>query len=846
MKIDRVVIEDLLAFMFSNIKKMDLTTESLVQVIIGANGSGKTSLLAEINPLPAVRSNYGPEGKKTIYITHKGSEYVLTSDFKNSSGAHSFVKDGVELNDSGTTGVQEDLVKEHLGYTKMTDMILTNKHKFVKLAPAARRQLIMTISPFQLGHLLDKHKAVMSKLKACKNNLTMLYERKALLESEMLDPSVVEHMLAEKQGLTKEYDLAVEFGHRISEALRGIRIEEHGDIASSLTRFQENALKIRRHAPLWRDVPRENADEHLLKVTEDIAAKSATLVSLYEQIKSTLEEVARLEHHLNEIKANANAHGLDDEIKALTEEVKVLEKHVSLSPYPRASMDGLEPVLDRLQELVHAFVGCDVTLIPYATIVRKENHVKRWYWIADRLRAERNKIQDRLAELRGLMKDEIGSVPIDKCAQYQCPLYLNWASSSKKLRDEQEHLNAAIDRLDRRLKRIARYLEVQGEKLQRLHQYVPKIQDIVSLLNEHPYLKSALGSKTLLDTLQNNPLVIYKRAFNEYRASVRAYQLSDAKELLLKRLDEKARLAKTDASEQDLVDRLLKEKTGVYQDLMRKRVLLEGSLNDLGGYKKRISDYLGSLKYLSNSKDELNRLSDTAMKKYEHDILKGVLGVLTSFKKEAMERLVGIDRILKEQDLLKARYDNEVIGQIESIEKEKEEYEQLEAALSPNSGIPHQYTVRYLNAVIQSMNLYISYVFSYPFGIVPLDPNAPVDFKFKAFAKDVLVPEISECSEAQEEILNVAFTFATVKHLKLTDYPAHLDEVGRTFDPHHKQQLLTLIRLLLDESTISQLFLINHHAVVSGGLANADVLVVNDMNVMVPSVYNQHVSMEYR
>src|SRR5690606_11208435 len=86
-------------------------TES-IQQILGTNGSGKTTILSSLNPLPADHKDFDKGGFKKIWISHRGSMYECISDFSHGN-KHTFIKDGVILNDLGTAKVQLELVKEH-------------------------------------------------------------------------------------------------------------------------------------------------------------------------------------------------------------------------------------------------------------------------------------------------------------------------------------------------------------------------------------------------------------------------------------------------------------------------------------------------------------------------------------------------------------------------------------------------------------------------------------------------------------------------------------------------------------------------------------------------------------
>ena len=98
MYIKSIELSKFIPFGLAQIRKLQATFHSQIQIFIGTNGSGKTSLLNELHPLPAIRSSYKKQGYKKLIVEHEGNEYILTSDFSDKTKAHSFIKNGEELN----------------------------------------------------------------------------------------------------------------------------------------------------------------------------------------------------------------------------------------------------------------------------------------------------------------------------------------------------------------------------------------------------------------------------------------------------------------------------------------------------------------------------------------------------------------------------------------------------------------------------------------------------------------------------------------------------------------------------------------------------------------------------
>ena len=102
MKITKLILQDYNRMKSNNYSKIEYTPSDNVQIILGTNGYGKSSLLYELSPLPAdLNKHYGDNGYKEIHISHNNMEYVCISD--KSKGKHSFkINDGEEMNGGGS------------------------------------------------------------------------------------------------------------------------------------------------------------------------------------------------------------------------------------------------------------------------------------------------------------------------------------------------------------------------------------------------------------------------------------------------------------------------------------------------------------------------------------------------------------------------------------------------------------------------------------------------------------------------------------------------------------------------------------------------------------------------
>ena len=116
------------------------------QLILGTNGSGKSSILKELSPLPAHHSDFEKEGRKEIEISHNGKHYLLQSLFGQEGNRYPFIIDGENLNPGFTVTVYKELVKEHFNYTPEVHSLLIGSIRFPTMSINDRRNWFMKIS----------------------------------------------------------------------------------------------------------------------------------------------------------------------------------------------------------------------------------------------------------------------------------------------------------------------------------------------------------------------------------------------------------------------------------------------------------------------------------------------------------------------------------------------------------------------------------------------------------------------------------------------------------------------------------------------------------------------------
>ena len=849
------------AFSINNLNNFKLTMTSPIQVIIGTNGCGKSSLARECTPLPAVRTAYSKNGMKRIVIEHDHSEYVLTSDFSNTSSPHSFKKDDEELNVSGNTSIQEDLVRTYLGYTPIIHDLSQGNIDFASMSPSAKKNLLVSINPYNVDLIVDINKKCNTHLRGLVATLKMLHQRKDELLPKILSEDALQSLISSKACIAEDIDtlnmniyaiephikylkdLDKEYAYRI---MTSVDIKDTYDAIRNMSHdYNENIYGTEEYAAGCIGlVPDEDFDKEIETLERNKSVEINKRDTVEESLRGIVDDIERYRQLLSDKKDHDGDVSLTDRIKDVKDSLAVLKDKVIEDPLSERDIAVWETIDGDVFSVLKLLTDYRGTIKSNEEFRQIENEK---FQLENNVTNQRKYIETLKSQYADAYKqfeqlEEIGSV--ESCKDHDCvllPAYLESHTNKKAILDAlSKNLKVETKKADEWIVRVE---ELSKEK-ELLDKYRPHLLTLKGLITRFPLIAS-ISKESLKDVLNTDPLSIHQKIIYNVDVSEcthKYHQYQTELSILESKLKSQADASSINTSVlENLYNDLVKKRT----DLITKREKIEASIASIDRYIKIRQQYKKYVKFGFDIEETYDQSITKAQISHAIKHYSQIHRALTNVKNNYLEKLAIATHTINEQDRLKARYEEEVNVNLKTLEKEYEEYSFLEKATSPNSGLPHQYLVIVLNSLITNMNYFIKMVFNYKFEICALSLDKPVDFKFSAIVgnNEVPVPDIATCSTAQKEMINLAFKLAAMIQLKSTDYPIVLDEIGRTFDEYHKQKLLEFVRNIIDTKTIAQLVLINHHAVLHEGLQGSEVLVLDDTNVVVPSVYNEHVEM---
>lgn len=779
MYITKLVLKGYKRFSLKQVDEYTFIPKSNLTIFNWGNGCGKSSLLQQLNPLPAdLKRDFHPDGYKIIELDHLNKHYILTSK----DGKHSFIEDEVELNQGGTKKAQLELVESIFKITPNNIGVIAGTNKFSLMSPSERKNWLTKIStvdyifPISIyNKLLEKKRDATGVIKHAKANIANI--EKSLLESNNIEAIKKEEQLVREiiEDLLKAYT-SVPNTENLNDVLNRLNkkckfIETYYPDLSSIKFKDGLETEIDRVKGVIKTL--DELEESIVKEISNLKKTSDPkrleelkkhLEVLSNKIKDfkhgkTLEDFERIYDKLFYIK---NLLELDiSAFESIREDTEIdLSKLRSIEDYNRLR-DNYKTTIDTLQGSLKALDNKDSVI---DSLVNSDIHCTNCNSILD---------------IKGL-KDKNNTIKQDII---------------KKISD----LKPILIRIEKELK-IATTISMLKTKLER---YSTELLEYTEV-----FLKD-IGGVVRFDNIK-----LFLELINNVLRD-RDYYISIFTEV--KDITEKIKQEEMKVSlEKSVVEERLKNYNNDLEKLKNKR---EEGVKKL----KQLTDslnYFNKFKELRESlKDDLKSISN--IKKYKKQEL--VNETIELAVKELKIKLSSLNKLIESRNDLEKQA-KLYYKTIEDKEQDNEVLNLLLDILSPTNGLIAKSINSFIGKFISDVNLIINTVWSYKMKLLPCEvsEDSDLDYRFKVEVNDsFIIEDISKLSSSMQEIVDLSFRLVFIKYMEFHGIPIMLDEFGRTMDPEHRIQSFNMIDTVIC-STYDQVFLVSHFEEMYGRFKNAD------------------------
>lgn len=813
--------------LLNNIQEFTITPTEALQLVLGSNGSGKSSLLQELTPLPANHQDFTKEGCKEITIEHNRSTYVLTNVFGNTQ-KHYFLKDGEELNTGNTLTVQRDLVKQEFSITPDIHELIITQKGFHDLSPIERRYWFTKLSDVSYEYaigiylkLKEKSRDVSGALKLAKKRL--ITETSKIISNE------------EQNVLQNEINDLYEFINYLMELRKPI--EKQLSTLKNNSQTIENELN--KLSTLYFKKKSSLINLSNFNNLEEIKAKIILLQSNVEVEKRLINNYILDHTKFSEViknlklTENTNLESLNLGYKLLVNEYTTLlnkqKLKLNIEDFDTASRafdtvyDILSSVFVSLPENSDHRYSRQNLILTDGTVSQIKNEINR-------LTSDNNKLlnqKENQEHQRDHDKTQCPQCSYSWSRGYDSLIYKNICDTLKNNEEELSKLKEQLKEKEYYLSEIKNYSDV--------------FKDFNNCVSNWPILKPLWDY--ILDNkyIFTNPKLVLK-TLEEFKYDL---TLGLESNKIKNRINETIELINlTEKNNHEDI-------SNIDEKIFNLETLINQSTEDTNNFNNEINK-------LQSLRKDVELLFDIDLKIKalidSHDL--NTKDTHETYRRTSFNELIKSVQISlshKEQNLSEIKVQkaivNDLSNQIDVMEIDNEAYKLLVKELSPTDGLIAQGLLGFIKVFVKQMNILIKKIWAYPLEVIPCgitdNVSVELDYKFPLMVQDAdnIISDVSKGSSAMREVVDLAFKVVSMKYLGLGEYPLILDEPCSAMDNEHKITSMSAITSLLETQNFTQLFLVSHDHAQYGSLTNAEVCILCTNNIVPPAntVFNKHV-----
>jgi len=831
MYISRLVLKHYKRLMLSNIQSFEWTPKSNLMVILGSNGSGKSSVLEELTPLPSHHENFvKPGGIKAVELTHQERQYKLVSTYERGTGSHSFIVDGEELNPGGTMAVQRQLVEEHFRIDRGVHELAIGLRRFSLMSTKERREWLTRLSPMNLDYAFSQYNKVRSLHRDHQGVIKHLTKRMANENIDLPDDAELARQRGHIEQLTEQLNTL--FQARGPE-IKARFASNESCVGQLLNLVHRGKDLLKQYPTLVMECAVNSRDAYLVALN-DLNAVVKSHETMLDHFMLELHELEVKEPLPAEMLSEAELTTLREQVQTLAAECETRVQQVQRyqGQFPLVTLDYDNPVLEgrlgllfeRWSVLLNSFpANEDGRFNPQAG--REANEEFRQLK-AHRLALENEQIQvsRRLATIKG-------------CPTITCPQCAHGFQPGidqhevNNLEQRLTPLGERIERVEARLKALEHYLEEFTEYSGFVAQFRQLCQDFADF---QPLWDYCIEHRVMYVA----PKRYTTDAVNWYTAMEEQIR-AGRQQLQLKRLQHKLALA--EAVDRDALGFMQRKRDDLQQ-------AIEGRTHQLNDVRRAQRQAQQSGKQLEDFEAAIHQMIQRFEGFYsevnihlKHLQQQGVNAEISALQMQLAETRQYLSRLeLREHTLRELEVEHK-----HAVDRHAD-LNLLTKALSPNDGLIGRYLMGFMQALVGLMNDVIREVWSHPLEVLPSKVDSDeLTYLFPLNVNEgaVIAPDIARGSAGQRDIVDFAFKVLAMRFLGLENYPLHLDEFGSTFDEAHRHNLVPFLLQLVELNAFNQIFFVSHFAATHGAFNHAEYLVVDAANVTVPARYNVNVIM---
>ena len=781
-------------FFLNNIESIEFRPKQKLQLLLGTNGSGKSSLLSELNPLPINKNDF-TNGSKEITIEKDNNIFKL----KSTSNKNSFILNNTELNDGGTKTVQLNLVKEYFNLTPKYNNIILGTEKLTAMSTNERKNILREMSTVDYSYGIYLYNTLKQELRD-----TVGYLKLMQIEMNNDISNIVndDEILILKNDITKCKNMIDSLSMSYSKS------EEYKDIPIIDLNIDMDIL-----------------DKN--KLQADLDYNNKFIINIEEEITNLNKEIDSLDDYSTTIK---DSETLNTKLKSLEEYFKIINNKYNMEKYsPIDSKNRLDKLLNSNLNNINIELSYLDNII-FTPTEHKELKSKLEV-LNNNLKIVSHGYDNNSKELEILLSNKTDNNKIT-CSSCGTMNYFGYSKEKEDMLQEKvNNLKIKYDELNSQYLELYEIYQKQKQKIT----YLQEIKEIISDLSVIP-LYTDLVKKYVNDitSITSTMLNIIFKNIEDFLIDIKDY----------------------DSNNNELIEVKLKISSGIEILNIYKRKYIEDKdklINKLNVLLDKKREVNSNIVIIKNNIEKCNIVNkhietlNTIITNYKFNKKQIVINnkntILTNTIRELKSLLITLEDKYNNIEKIKSR--------IEINKKHIDSHEDIRVALqyainalSPTEGIIAKSINSFINVFLNEMNTIINSVWSYELTLLPCQINESNDLDY-LFAVKVAdnkkdIKDVAYLSTSMKDIVDLSFKIVFMKYMKLTHMPLMLDEFGVFMDDTHRNKVYDVIENLLSNN-FSQIYFTANFKSIYGRFVDSDINILDDKNLELDDIfYNEN------
>lgn len=817
----------------------DSTSREMV-LLVGPNGSGKTSILSQLHPFPYVgnmdvRNSQDPiledeKGYKEIVIKHNGIIYIMAHLYTpTKDGKHklicSFYKDNVNLNITGGVKSFYDLVYDEFGLTPAFLKIMRLGYNVTGIIDmgATERKNFMSFFLNEIEPYQDANKKIKEASKNIKNKIKYITENLNNIDIDKnLTPALIEKELKSLDAQIKNEEDSLEKVKQTLSVLKEGELtkedkekaEEYIDMLKSYNKhnfanIEEAKNKINEN--------RKTIEEYDLKIKENTKELTNVKFNIAELNNSISDLDKRIEDVSNSMSLNKLAGKNTDELNNLKKQYTALitefekKKDPEIDPKKKMAYKVFYNTAERIEKIQDSVFLMDRDIYEYInrlflklsadqSIPNRDipYFINRIYREID----SRLVVQRRTADTKAI----VYTTP-KGCSEYlKCPFYQIYVDSKYRIDDRDVDFYVGCK-------------DVLNAFNKAYDMYYTLLYDMGYTDNKVQFGYLAAFTKAFLEKNIRYIEAIRKKLLYYSNYCEESESIESIREALASVTSQLNEIKEADAKMKECSYRIAflnNEKNAKMESLARLKDTIDGLCIKQAKYETAIHDYSNDNQNLTFIVMNMGTIHE---KIREYNLFRKKsdnIALYTRAKETLNDKILLLKQ--KKAKLKDTLYDLEYKNRMaKSLSDKKEEldddYEDimlLENATSNTKGIPLLFIRLYLKNIQIMANEIIHEMFSEDISLLDFHITE-TDFTIPYINNGIEVQDISLASQGEKSCFIIALSFAIIKQLSSKYNILLIDELDGPLYKENKEKFISIIDKQMDKLGCEQMFIITHN-----------------------------------